>query len=60
VIFSPNSSSSSKTNNDSLIVNNQLNIMMEDGKINSDVWALGDAAVIEDTRLPATAQGAIL
>ena len=33
--------------------------MMEDGKINSDVWALGDAAVIEDTRLPATAQGAI-
>lgn len=41
----------------SLIVNDQLNIVMEDGIVNHDVWALGDAAVIEETRLPATAQG---
>jgi len=41
----------------SLIVDNQLNIVMEDGNVNPDVWALGDAAVIEETRLPATAQG---
>ena len=32
---------------------------MEDGNVNPDVWALGDAAVIEETRLPATAQGTL-
>jgi hypothetical protein len=39
------------------MVNDHLNIVMEDGKVNPDVWALGDAALIEETRLPATAQG---
>lgn len=30
---------------------------MNDGKPNTDVWAIGDAARIEDAPLPATAQG---
>ena len=30
---------------------------MNDGKPNPDVWAIGDAAKIEDAPLPATAQG---
>ncbi|KAJ3509610.1 hypothetical protein NLJ89_g5136 [Agrocybe chaxingu] len=40
----------------SLITNDHLNIIMEDGKPNLDVWAIGDAAKIEDAPLPATAQ----
>ena len=43
----------------SLIVNNHLNMVMEDGSVNPDVWVLGDAAVIEEMRLPATAQGGL-
>ena len=30
---------------------------MKDGQVNPDVWAIGDAAKIEDAPLPATAQG---
>ena len=30
---------------------------MNDGKPNPDVWAIGDAATIEDAPLPATSQG---
>jgi len=30
---------------------------MENGRPNPDVWAIGDAATVEDARLPATAQG---
>ena len=30
---------------------------MKDGVPNPDVWAIGDAATIEDAPLPATAQG---
>lgn len=30
---------------------------MNDGKPNPDVWAIGDAANIEDVAMPATAQG---
>ena len=41
----------------SLVVNNHLNVINDDGSFNPDVWALGDVAVLEDLRLPATAQG---
>ncbi len=34
-----------------------MNVINEDGSFNPDVWALGDVAVLEDLRLPATAQG---
>lgn len=44
----------------SLITNDQLNVIMNDGKPNPDVWAIGDAAKIEDAPLPATAQGRYL
>ncbi|KDR77247.1 hypothetical protein GALMADRAFT_246553 [Galerina marginata CBS 339.88] len=40
----------------SLITNDHLNVIMEDGKPNPDVWAIGDAARIDDAPLPATAQ----
>ena len=41
----------------SLITNDHLNVIMNDGKSNPDVWAIGDAAIIEDAPLPATSQG---
>lgn len=37
-----------------------LNILKEDGNSDPDVWAIGDAAIIENQVLPATAQGMIL
>jgi len=40
----------------SLITNDHLNVIMNDGKPNPDIWAIGDAATIEDSPLPATAQ----
>jgi hypothetical protein len=40
-----------------LITNDHLNVIMNDGKPNPDVWAIGDAAKIEDAPLPATSQG---
>jgi len=40
-----------------MITNNHLNVLMENGRPNPDVWAIGDAATVEDARLPATAQG---
>ncbi|PPQ92198.1 hypothetical protein CVT25_008972 [Psilocybe cyanescens] len=40
----------------SLITDDNLNIIMKDGAPNPDVWAIGDAARIEDVPLPATAQ----
>lgn len=41
----------------SLITDDHLNVIMRDGSRNPDVWAIGDAAKIEDAPLPATAQG---
>ncbi|RXW23234.1 hypothetical protein EST38_g2629 [Candolleomyces aberdarensis] len=40
----------------SIITSDQLNVFREDGQVNPDVWAIGDAAKIEDAPLPATAQ----
>lgn len=41
----------------SLVVNDHLNVLRKDTKeVNEDVWTIGDAAVIESGRLPATAQ----
>ncbi|KAF8651515.1 hypothetical protein AX16_004711 [Volvariella volvacea WC 439] len=40
----------------SLITNDHLNVIMEDGNPNPDVWAIGDAARIDTVPLPATAQ----
>jgi hypothetical protein len=37
-----------------------LNIIMDDGTVNPDVWAIGDASSIEGNSLPATAQGTYL
>ena len=42
---------------DSLITDGNLNIIMEDGRPNPDIWAIGDAAQVDGTPLPATAQG---
>ena len=42
------------------MTNDHLNVIMEDGKPNPDVWAIGDAAQITDAPLPATAQGKLL
>ncbi len=41
----------------SLLTNEHLNVIRVDGSINGDVWAIGDAATLEGTPLPATAQG---
>ena len=41
----------------SVVTNDHLNVLMEDGSTNPDVWAIGDAASIEDAPMPATAQG---
>jgi len=43
-----------KTN--SLLTDNHLNVITKNGTPDPDVWAIGDAAVIQDQRLPATAQ----
>lgn len=40
----------------SLLTNKHLNVIMEDGKVDPDVWAIGDAAIIKTAVLPATAQ----
>ncbi|CCM05611.1 uncharacterized protein FIBRA_07840 [Fibroporia radiculosa] len=41
----------------SLITDEHLNVVMKDtGKPDPDVWAVGDAAIIKDNPLPATAQ----
>ncbi|TFK36642.1 pyridine nucleotide-disulfide oxidoreductase-domain-containing protein [Crucibulum laeve] len=42
--------------NSSLVTNNHLNVIMEDGRPNPDVWAIGDAGKIQERPLPATAQ----
>ncbi|KAM6501068.1 Pyridine nucleotide-disulfide oxidoreductase domain containing protein [Amanita muscaria] len=39
-----------------LITNENMNIIMSDGKVNPDVWAIGDASRIQGWELPATAQ----
>ncbi|KAF8153138.1 pyridine nucleotide-disulfide oxidoreductase-domain-containing protein [Crassisporium funariophilum] len=44
------------TKTSSLITNDHLNVIMSGGKPNPDVWAIGDAAKIENAPLPATAQ----
>jgi len=44
-----------KTN--SLLTDNHLNVITESGAPDPDVWAIGDAAVMQEQRLPATAQG---
>ena len=41
----------------SLVTDNSLNLIREDGTTNPDVWVIGDAGTIEDAPLPATAQG---
>ncbi|KAI0342422.1 FAD/NAD(P)-binding domain-containing protein [Trametopsis cervina] len=40
----------------SLITDAQCRVVMEDGHTNTDVYAIGDAAMIRDVPLPATAQ----
>ncbi|KAI5116167.1 hypothetical protein M0805_002851 [Coniferiporia weirii] len=40
----------------SLVTDTHLRVLRSDGSVNEDVWAIGDAAVIEDGLLPATAQ----
>ncbi|GJJ14693.1 hypothetical protein Clacol_008960 [Clathrus columnatus] len=40
----------------SLLVNDRLNVIRDDGQVMEDIWAIGDAAVCEKERLPATAQ----
>lgn len=44
----------------SILTDNHLNVLNKDGVPNPDVWAIGDAAIIQDQRLPATAQGSPL
>ncbi|KAJ3503014.1 hypothetical protein NMY22_g18395 [Coprinellus aureogranulatus] len=40
----------------SIITDDQLNMVMENGEPNPDVWVIGDAGKIETAPLPATAQ----
>lgn len=40
----------------SLLVDDQLHVQTSDGVTHEDVWAIGDASVLESVRLPATAQ----
>ncbi|KAG2007219.1 ndb1 (nad(p)h dehydrogenase b1) [Coprinopsis cinerea AmutBmut pab1-1] len=40
----------------SLITNDHLNVIMENGEPNPDVWTIGDAGTVVDAPLPATAQ----
>jgi NADH dehydrogenase FAD-containing subunit len=42
-----------------LITDDHLNVLKNDGIPDPDVWAIGDAAMIDGTPLPATAQGEI-
>lgn len=42
---------------ESLYTDNHLRVIKEDGNVADDVWAIGDAAIIKDELLPATAQG---
>ena len=42
---------------ESLFTDNHLRVIKEDGSVADDVWAIGDAAIIKDELLPATAQG---
>ncbi|KAL4072246.1 NDE1, mitochondrial external NADH dehydrogenase [Scleroderma citrinum] len=39
-----------------LLTNEHLNVIMENGNVDPDVWAIGDAAIIKTAVLPATAQ----
>jgi NADH dehydrogenase FAD-containing subunit len=41
----------------SLLTDDHLNVITKDGNPDPDVWAIGDAAVMQNQRLPATAQG---
>ena len=41
----------------SIITDKHLHVLRPDGTARDDVWAIGDAAVIKDGTLPATAQG---
>ncbi|THH02946.1 hypothetical protein EW145_g6668 [Phellinidium pouzarii] len=41
---------------DGLLTDDHLRTIQSDGTVNEDVWAIGDAAVIQDGLLPATAQ----
>jgi NADH dehydrogenase FAD-containing subunit len=41
----------------SLLTDDNLNVITKDGTPDPDVWAIGDAAVMQNQRLPATAQG---
>ena len=43
----------------SLLTDERLNILKDDGSSDPDVWAIGDAAMTASQPLPATAQGAI-
>ena len=43
----------------SLLTDERLRLLREDGTPCEDVWAIGDAAVIKDGLLPATAQGTL-
>ncbi|KAN0094554.1 hypothetical protein V8E55_002841 [Tylopilus felleus] len=40
----------------SLLTDDNLNVITKDGQIDPDVWAIGDAAIIKTAVLPATAQ----
>ncbi|KIJ64782.1 hypothetical protein HYDPIDRAFT_187657 [Hydnomerulius pinastri MD-312] len=40
----------------SLLTDAHLNVIMKDGQIDPDVWAIGDSAIIKTAMLPATAQ----
>jgi hypothetical protein len=42
---------------ESLLTDDNLNVITKDGQIDPDIWAIGDAAIIKTTVLPATAQG---
>ncbi|KAG6334706.1 hypothetical protein ID866_4385 [Astraeus odoratus] len=41
---------------ESLLTDEHLNVIMQDGHVDQDVWAIGDAAIIKTAVLPATAQ----
>lgn len=41
----------------SLFTDDNLHVLLADGTPDPDVWAIGDAAMIEGLALPATAQG---
>lgn len=41
----------------SLFTDENLNVFTNEGRVDPDVWAIGDAANIKGHLLPATAQG---